>query len=385
MKPRMIIIAGSIAQRVGYGGHVWVFVQYLLGFQRLGWDVLFLDAIDPSLCRDARGATCAPEESENLRWLESVMEQFGLGTSWSLTAGSTTFGIPRATVLDLARNAPLLINVMGFLADPEILALPKQRTFLDIDPGFGQMWRASGLADILAGYDSYLTIGENIGQTDCTIPRCGLDWITTPQPVVLEEWRISEGLPRDAFTTVASWRGPFGPIEFEGQTYGLRVHEFRKFIDLPKSSGERFDIALEIDPIETSDLQLLAIHGWNRLEPRSVAGTPDAYREFIRASKAELMVAKQMYVKTRGGWFSDRSICYLASGRPVLAQDTGFGCNYPVGCGLLSFATVEEAVEGAKVIYREYGVHARAARRLAEEYFDSNIVLSRLLEKLSLV
>ena len=316
------------------------------------------------------------------RHLADVMDQCGLGDAWSLSCGATTLGLSRADVVKKARNSPLLINVMGFCNDTEILALPERRAFLDIDPGFGQMWRELGLADVFAGHDAHITIGENIGQPDCEIPTCGLAWITTPQPVVLEDWQATNDFSGDAFTSIASWRGPFGPVEFRGQTYGLRVHEFRNFISLPRMSGERFALALEIDPVETTDIALLKENGWDLVDPRTAASTLDGYREFIRSSKAELMIAKNMYVRTHGGWFSDRSICYLASGRPVLAQETGFSENYPTGKGLIAFTTLEEAVAGVEEINENYREHCRVAREIAEEYFDSDKVLTRLLQKL---
>jgi hypothetical protein len=226
-----------------------------------------------------------------------------------------------------------------------------------------------------------VTVGENIGGPDCTIPTCGLEWITTPQPVVLELWppRADGG---ERFTSVASWRGPFGPIDYGGRTYGLRVHEFRKFAKLPSLSRQSFEIALDIDPAEVDDLALLRDNGWSLVDPDAVAGDPWAYRRYVQGSMAELMIAKNMYVESRSGWFSDRSICYLASGKPVLAQETGFTRFHPAGEGLLAFETLEEALAGAEEISGDYERHARAARALAEERFDSRKVLRRLLERL---
>lgn len=380
-----IVVAGSLAQRPGYGGHAWVFLQYLLGFRRLGYDVLFLDWLDEAMCRDAAGRPCRVEDSWNLRYLADVMRQNGLADAWSVNCnqGEQTFGLPRAAVLEKAGHAALLLNVMGFLSDEEILGRVRRRVFLDIDPGFGQMWQELGLATVFGGHDAYLTIGENIGQPDCTIPRCGLEWITTPQPVVLERWRASPAGPEAAFTSIVSWRGPFGPVEYAGKTYGLRVHEFRKFVALPRLTGQQFDLALDIDASEVKDLALLKDHGWRLLDPRPAVSTPADYQTFIQHSKAELMVAKNMYVQSHGGWVSDRSICYLASGKPVLAQDTGFSRNYPVGEGLLAFTTLEEAQAGVAEICGHCGKHGRAARAIAEEHFDSDKVLGRLLDKLA--
>jgi hypothetical protein len=284
-------------------------------------------------------------------------------------------------VLDEAGRAAIVLNVNGFFADEEVLSRAAMRVFLDIDPGFMHMWRALGLHDAFTGHDAYVTIGESVGSPECTIPTGGIDWLTTPQPVVLEHWPRAEGAGR-GFTSVGSWRGPFGPVEYEGEIYGLRVHEFRRFAELPRLVAAPFEIALDIDEADERDVELLRAGGWALRDPREVASDPWTYRDYVQSSSAELMVAKNMYVRSRSGWFSDRSICYLASGRPVLAQDTGFTRHHPAGEGLLAFSTLEEAVEGAGRIAGDYEAHARAARALAEERFESGRVLRKLLEGL---
>jgi hypothetical protein len=381
-----ILVGGSVAQRPGSGGHTWVFLQYLLGFRRLGHDVVLVDRLDPDMCRDASGQPCTPEDSENVRYLAAVMERFGLGERWAVLVdgGARSLGMSRAALDRAAGAAALILNVNGFVDDPGVMARPGLRAYLDIDPGFGQMWRALGLHDMFAGHDAYVTIGERIGAADCTVPACGLDWITTPQPILLDEWELRPPHPGGAFTSVASWRGPFAPIEFEGITYGLRVHEFRRFAALPQRAHERFEVALDIHEAETADLELLAQNGWRLADPAVVAGDPLAYREYVEGSKAELMVAKGMYVQSRSGWVSDRSICYLAGGRPVVAQETGFSELYPAGSGLLAFTDLDGAVAAVEAVAGDYERHCRAARALAEEHFDSDRVLRRLLEELGI-
>jgi hypothetical protein len=381
--PGTVAVAGSVAQRPGNGGHTWVFLQYLLGFRKLGWDVLFLDRLEPEMCVDAQGRRTDPESSVNLAYLDRIFAAFGLADRYSvLHAGpGETVGLSRDRVLEEISRAALVINVNGFLEDEEVLARAPLRVFFDIDPGFAHMWRALGLHDSFRGHDAYVTVGESVGRPECVIPTGGLDWITTPQPIVLDEWPAQDGYGR-ALTSVGSWRGPFGPIEFEGVTYGLRVHEFRKFADLPRLIGQQLEIALDIDEADERDIELLRTYGWILRDPRDVAQDPWRYRDYVQGSSAELMVAKNMYVQSRSGWFSDRSICYLASGRPVLAQETGFSRHHPAGEGLLAFSTLEEAAEGAERIAADYPAHSRAARRIAEEQFESDRVLGRLLEKL---
>jgi hypothetical protein len=368
---RLIVVAGALAQGSGRGGHCWVFGQWFLGLRRLGFDVFFVDYESPD----------APLAPEDRRRLAQTLERFEMSDSYALlTPTGSSAGWSRAETLDVARRSELLVNVMGFVRDEELLAAAQRRVFLDIDPGYGQMWRELGLADVLAGHDDFVTIGENVGTEACDVPAAGVRWHTTRQPVVLTHWPRTRG--GTAWTTVASWRGPWGPIEYRGHTYGSRVHEFRKFVDVASRVQARCELALDIHADEVRDLNLLREHGWSLVDPAAVAGTPDDYRRYVQASRAELCVAKAMYVHTRGGWFSDRSACYLASGKPVLAQDTGFGATLPTGEGLIAFSTPDEAVAGVEEIEGSYERHARAARELAEEYFDSGRVLGELLAKL---
>jgi hypothetical protein len=366
-----IVVAGAIARQTGRAGHAWQYLQYLLGFRRLGYDVLFIDSLEQ------------PVDAAGVAYLRRVMEDLELGDCWSLLYDGTAAGVSRREAVRRARSALLLVNVMGYLQDEEILGAAPKRVFLDIDPGFGQMWRELGLADIFAGHDAYVTIGVNVGRTDCAIPPCGLDWITTSQPVVLEQWPASNGSDSGRFTSVGAWRGPFGPVEYDGEVWGQRVHEFRKFADLPRRTRAQFELAFAIDPGDERDRELLDEKGWSLVDPIEVAASPGTYRRYIQGSKAEFMVAKNMYVKSVSGWFSDRSICYLASGKPVLAQDTGLRHLYPVGEGLLTFSTLDEAAAGVEEIEGNYGRHSAAARALAVDYFDSDKVLGRLLDRLA--
>jgi hypothetical protein len=370
-----LVIAGALAQRPGYGGHTWVFLQYLLGFRRLGFDVVFVDWLSEEMCGGPVG------DSEGARYLRIVMERFGLGGDYALLdeRGDSVAGIDRAALRDRLARSSFLLNVMGYLDDEELLAAAPRRVFLDIDPGFAQMWRDLGLADPFAGHHVFVTIGENIDRPDCPIPTCGLDWLRTRQPLVLDLWP-EQSSTDGRFTTVGSWRGAYGPIEWDGRTYGLRVHEFRKFVELPDLSGLPFELALDIDEAETRDLDLLRTHGWELVDPGRVASDPVVYQRYVAASKAEFVVAKNLYVDTRSGWFSDRSACYLASGKPVVAQDTGLEGLFPLGEGLVTFRTVDEAAAAVHEIAGDYRRHARVARELAEAYFNSDLVLANLID-----
>jgi hypothetical protein len=381
---RNIVIAGSVAQRPASGGHTWVFLQYLLGFKRLGWKVLLVDRLEPDMCVDAAGAPCALEHSVNLAYFERVMNGFGLGQDYHLSYnhGERVIGRSHRDTLDFIASAELFINVMGFCDDRELLRRAGRKVFLDIDPGFGQMWRETGLHDLFAGHDAFVTIGLNIGREECSIPTCGLPWITSPQPVVLDQWPECPAPSDGRITSIATWRGPFGPVEYRGEIYGLRAHEFRRFAALPARIAQPFELALDIHPADVKDLALLRENQWGLIDPKSVAADPWTYRTYLQQSAAEFMIAKGMYVQTGSGWLSDRSLCYLASGKPVIAQDTGIAKHYPTGEGLVTFRTLDEASEACERVMRDHAHHARAARELAERYFDSDKVLASLLARL---
>lgn len=371
---KSVAISGGLAQAPNRPGHAWVFLQYLLGFRRLGFDVTFVDAIPDG--------TSARSAATMRRWLEQCMSQAGLDGAWCLRVGDARYaGLSEDAVRGRLSDS-LLFNINGFLRDEDLLTLPRRRVFVDIDPGFIQMWSELGLADVVTGHESFVSVAARLGQPDCAIPTLGLPWIATLPPVVLDQWRMSTPRASGAFTSIATWRGPFAPVDYKGKTYGLRAHEFRRFVALPRMSESPFVLALDIDPADDADRSALVEAGWQLSDPRVVTGDATSYRDFIANSTAEFCVAKSMYVATASGWFSDRSACYLAAGRPVLAQDTGLGAALPVGDGLLIFDSPATAKAGVERLTSDLEWHSQAARRLAEEHLDSDIVLTRLLTRL---
>jgi len=375
----LIAVSGSIAQRPGRGGHAWVFLQYLLGFRALGYEVLFLDRLTPAM---SAGENWPPQRS--LRWLDEVMRPHGLGGDYCLLLGedgSETAGLPRAEALARVRRSTLLIDVMGFLGDEELLAAAPRTAYLDIDPGFPQMWQELGLHRSFGDHDAYATVGLRVGKKGSLIPTCGVEWQPTPQPVVLEQWPATE--PGQAYTSVGSWRGPFEPVEFGGERFGLRAHQLRRFAELPAAVEVPLELALDIDAADAADAEALRAGGWQLVDPEQVAAGTDDYRRYLQNSRAEMGVAKDIYVRSRGGWLSDRSLCYLASGKPVLAQATGYELEVETGAGLLSFSAPAEAAAGIEEIEGDYEGHSAAARELARERFGSDRVLTDLLEALA--
>lgn len=379
-----IVVAGALANRCRNGGGAWVRLSWVLGLKRLGYRTFFLEEIQKGTCVDAAGAPAAFEDSVNLAYFKEVTEAFALTGSAALIyeGGDRTYGLTNEQIHGPAEDAELLINISGHLTAEPIFSRFRRKVFLDIDPGYTQFWHAAGNGGAhLAGHDFYFTIGENVGSPDCPIPTGDLDWRRTRQPVMLEQWPFARPGNPGRFTTVASWRGPYGPVQYQRRTFGLKVHEWRKFISLPERSSQRFEIALEIDPGDEKDSQALRSHGWHIVDPRVTVPDPAAFRSYVQQSGAEFSVAQGVYVQTASGWVSDRTVRYLASGKPALVQDTGFSRNYPSGEGLVAFRTLDEAAAGAEEISRNYDRHCKAARKLAETFFDSDKVLGQLLHE----
>jgi hypothetical protein len=384
---KTVFISGALANKPFNGGNAWSRLSWVLGFKRLGFDVCFVEQISRRACVDVAGAVTEIAESVNLAYFRAVMEQFGLERSSALICddGQELYGLPLQELMARAGTAVLLFNLGGHLTLPKIQDAPACKVYYDDDPGFTQFWHAQGSSGArLDGHDFFFTIGSNIGSAHCTIPSNGVVWRHTHPPVVLDDWPVCLQRAFDRLTTVASWRGPYGPVQFNGKTYGLKVHEFRKFLDIPERSGHSFEIALHIHPADQQDLDALRAHGWLTVDPKKVAGTPEQFRRYVQTSGAEFSVAQGIYVDTNSGWFSDRTVRYLASGRPALVQETGFSQHIPTGEGLLSFRTMDEAVQSVHDIARNYDRHCRAARRVAETCFDSAKVIRRLLDEIGL-
>lgn len=380
-----VIVAGALANKPSNGGNAWTRLNWLLGFRRSGFDPYFIEEINSSTCVGASNQPAVPEDSVNAAYFRAVMKQFGFEKRASLLSdnGTTVIGIGLDQLEKLAGRADMLLNISGHLQRAALKLAPRCKIYLDDDPGYTQCWHAAGqLGNRLAGHDHFFTLGANIGTSPCSIPADDIHWRTTRVPIVLDEWPQIAARNFDRFTTVASWRGAFGTVTLDGNTYGPKAHEFRKFLALPAKSGLKFQIVLDIDPADWKDRQALLNAGWDVASPE-LAATPAAFRAYVQDSSAEFSVAQPIYVGTRSGWFSDRSAAYLASGKPTLLQDTGFSRHLPTGEGLVTFTTLEEAIDGVAKIASNYSQHCRAARALAEEYFDSDKVLAKLLTDIS--
>jgi hypothetical protein len=361
-----VLVSGAVANKHGQGGSIWVRMSWAEALRGLGFDVVFVEQLQDIAHADT---------------FATVMEEFGFEGSAALIGprGEALLGMSYPELMARAGEAELLVNISGHLRWPALLRRPRRRAYVDLDPGFTQIWHAQGHDVGLAGHDLYFSVGENVGTRRCKLPTGGIRWRPIRQPVVLERWPVPEGDGRTPFTTVANWRGPYGRLSWEGRTYGLKVHEFRRFLGVPRAVGLPFELALGIDPADRADRARLDEHGWRVVDPRIVADTSGFHR-FVQTSGAEFSVAQGAYVETKSGWFSDRTVRYLASGRPALVQDTGFSEHIPLGEGLVAFSNLEEAVKGARRIVENYERHREAARRLAEEYFAPERALAPLLD-----
>jgi len=366
------VVAGAVANKPWNGGEAWVRLSWALGLRRLGLDVVFVEELGPKADSEA-GA----------RYFREVVEEFGLASTSGLLRGDgeSMWGLSRPEIAEVAEAADLLVNLSGNLRCPEVLRPIPTRAYVDLDPGFTQHWLVAGQDLGLEEHTIHFTVGEHIGTPSCPIPTGDIHWLPTRPPVLLDEWPTSDTGEPGRFTTVASWRGSLGRVEWQGRTYGVKAHEFRKFLRLPSLAPGTFELALDIHPEDERDRSLLEEHGWTLTDPTLLARDPDSFRRYVTGSWAEFSVAQSIYVETRCGWFSDRTTRYLAAGKPALVQETGFSDHLPAGEGLMAFESLEEAAAGAASIAADYGRHSRAARAIAEEYFDSDKVLTRFLDQ----
>jgi hypothetical protein len=385
-----IILGAVISLPPVSAGCAWNRLQYVLGLRRLGHDVCFVEEVRPQWCVNADGKPCAYDASLNRRAFGEIMRQFGLleRSCQLFDGGRETTGLSRDAVRQFAREADLMINISGHCTSDLVLDGVGVLAYLDQDPVYTQLWLAEYGRDLgLGRYGVFFTVGLNIGTAESHIPDCGIEWHPTLPPVVPDLWAragAESEAPPYRFTTVASWGG-YGDLQFRGEWYRSKYDEVRRFADLPRRAGPRFQFELLLKHFQDDDegVRLLRDNGWNVRRSGAEATELPAYRDYIARSSAEIGITKGAYVKSRSGWFSDRTAAYLASGRPALAQATGFEGRLPVGAGLLCFNEADEAAAGAEEIVNCYRHHCRAAREVAAEFLDYRKVLPAMLDTCS--
>jgi hypothetical protein len=363
-------------------GVSWQAIHYLLGFRDLGWDVWYVEDSGASPYDPVLG-TRTEDCTQAVRYVADVMRRIGLPDRWAYVdlMHGETHGLPRARLDDLYRDARAIVNLCGATAPREEHKRGPKLLYIETDPVYEQLRIALGEAsslEFLASHDVLFTYGENLGAPDCPVPLVRFAWKTTRPPVVLDCWPARTDPQAVFFTSIASWENKGKDIAYDGVTYQWSKHvNFVRFLDLPHRVPQRFQLAM--DPGDAGVTARLRAAGWELTDPQPISGDIDTYRDFVLGSRGEFTVAKDIYVRPRSGWFSDRSVCYLAAGKPVVTQDTGFGKFVRTGMGLLAYATMEEAVDALERIDADYAAHGRAARRIAEEHFAARTVLARLL------
>jgi GT2 family glycosyltransferase len=382
---RKIVVLG-VMTKIPVAGVVWQTAHFLLGLERLGFDVYYVEAHARTPTMFMERHDDDPEERA-AAFLDRVLSHFGLGRHWvyhALHADGRCYGLSELDLERLYREAELIINLSGG-TDPLPVHFETDRlVYVETDPVDVQIELHEGrqdTADYLGAHCAHFTYAENYGIPGCGLPVSGrFDFQPTRQPVVIGLWRTTAPPGRSELTTIGSWRQPWRNVTLDGEVYyWSKDREFLKFLDLPGRTDQRFELALA--SYQPQDRRLLEATGWRVRDAAPLSGDFDAYRAYITGSRGEFTVAKDQNVRLRTGWFSDRSATYLAAGRPVITQDTGFGRTLPTGEGLFAFSTADDALAALEALDSDYARHALGAARIAEEYFDAERVLRRLLDR----
>ena len=376
-----IVIAGFI---VGgpLGGLVWHHLQYVLGLHIMGHNVLFVeDSDDYASCYNPQTHQLSTDPSYGLSFIHQVFTQYGLQQYWAYYQQSKNrwHGKTEQQVKEFINTADLFINLSGVHPLREMFLKIPVRIFLDTDPVFTQIRNLTEPAafEIARRHNVFFSYGENFGKPGCSIPDDGFNWQPTRQPVFLNAWQYSTGNKNAKFTTVMQWDS-YKVREYNNLLYGMKSASFEEYFSLPKKVSDKFELALGS---ATAPKEKLRAAGWGVTDSVAVTITPASYQQFIQQSKGEWSIAKHGYVASYSGWFSERSTGYLASGRPVVVQDTGFSDFIETGRGLFSFTSPGEAIAAIEAINNNYGAHCKWAREIAITYFKFDTVLTDLLQR----
>jgi hypothetical protein len=373
-----VIVTGYMV-RYPVAGNMLAFLYYLAGLQRLGHQVAYVEESGwPSACFDPARGEWQDDPAEGLRIVQALLAESGVAgpVAYVNADAGEVCGVTWPELKDMLRSADLLLNVGGVCWLPEFF-LCSRRAIVDMDPVFTQLGKFGG--SIAVNHQAHFTYGCNIGKSGCSIPTAGVDWTPTLPPVIVDDWEFGPGRTDAPLTTVAHWNA-YGSVEWQGEKYGQKDEEFLRLLDVPSRTSQPLELALSGAPREV--VQRFRSKGWSIRDPgQDIAATPGSYREYITGSKGEFSAAKNGYVKTRSGWFSDRTVCYLAAGLPAILQDTGFTDYLPHGEGLIGFTNADDAVEAIERVNTDYSRHRHAARKIAEEHFSHNVVLPKLIQR----
>jgi hypothetical protein len=380
LRHRLRIIVLGYVVRGPLGGIAWHYLQYVAGLAQLGHDVYFFeDSDDDPYCYDPVRDVTGTDPAYGLAFATLAFERLGLGRRWAYYDVRQGWLGPAADeALEVSGTADVVLNVSGLNPLRSWMERVPVRVLIDTDPVFTQVRHLTNPAARMraAAHTAFLSFGANIGRGDCHIPADGFPWQATRQPIVMDAWTCNAGSAAAPLSTVMLWDS-YPSVEHNGRRYGVKSESFGAYEDLPARCQDTFEIALGCPG---SVRARLGARGWVVRDPREPTRDPWTYQDFIRRSKAEFSVAKHGYVVTQSGWFSERSAAYLASGRPVVVQDTGFSRWLQAGAGVLAFTTADEAVSQLDALNGSYERHCREARVVAGDYFGSAHVLTDLLE-----
>ena len=387
MKRLRLVVVG-VAASDPYAGMAWMHMQIVIGLQRLGHDAYYFEVTSKWPYDPVRGRY-VDDSDYALPYLAQLAKSFGLDDHWAYRRSYSDrawFGMPPTKAEDLLRHADAVINVSGATSLEFEKLSAGTLIYLGTDPVGHEVAYASGQPKIRAlidEHDAVATYGENIGTPVCPLPPLPGLRAHTRQPIVLDLWESGPPV-KEVFTTVCNWKQN-GEVEFAGEKYyWSKDREFLKFIDLPKRARQQIELAMGLEYLPAGVREMLASEGWRLADAHALTLDPWPYRDYVRSSRGEFTVAKDQNVRLRTGWFSERSACYLAAGRPVITQDTGFGTTLPTGEGLFSFNSMDEILAAFEAIQSDYQKHSRAARAIAHEYFRAETVLAKLLDDLGI-
>lgn len=368
-------------------GVTYQFLHYLLGLRRLGYDVHYIEdsgrwIYDPNL------NDISPDPTGNLKAVVPILETHGFGDRWAFRGnypGGKCYGKSEAEIRDLYRDADAFLNITGAQEIREEHLNCRRRIYVESDPFLLQVRAAEKDQQTLWTLDSHdtlFTFGENLGAEDCTVPIEQYRWHPTRQPVAMDLWDAALIGEPESYRTITTWHNKNRNISYGGKTYyWTKDREFEKYIDLPQRRKVGFELATGVQPDVEARLRA---NGWNRVDSIGVSRDVDEYRKYIQESRGEFTVARDQYVRPRTGWFSDRSACYLAAGRPVITEETGFSKYLPTGKGLFGFRNMEDVLTAIDTIESDYEGNCQAAREIAEEYFAAEKVVGSLMQRAGL-
>ncbi len=367
-----IVIGGGFGGYIS-GGQSWAILNYIIGFKKLGHDVFFYEEL-----LDIKNTAGHINFQEYIREIDCMLKKFKLGKIYCIDYRGDVVGISKEKFHTILKRAKLFININGIIQSESIKAKVKKSIFLDIDPGLTQFWceQYPEYMSRVKNHDLHFTIGKNIGNKDCHVPACGIHWLKTSHFAVLDIWKPKKN-KNDAFTTITHWDSGDG-VFYKKKYFGYKSVEFMKYINLPKKvKNQAFEFSTYgMDDATSTNFKE---KGWFISDSRKYSKNIFTYKKYIEDSYASFSVAKNAYVESKCGWIAEREIAYLASGKPVVLQDTGFSRSFSTGKGLFTFKNMSGAVDAIKEINSNYAYHCKAARKIAEKYFDSDVVLKKLI------